>query len=171
MSCEINNGRPLGCFGMGGIEGGVYLSTFTKDLSYTTNSNGIMTGVTSANTAYYFEADIEWDGFNQDITNDRNAGSSYFESNLTVKMIDLDADHINTIRALSKAPLTAYFRSNNGTTYAIGLETAGRVDAGTSNVGTAAADMNGSEITINFKSKNGAVVMEDALLGTSIVIG
>jgi len=80
----------------------------------------------------------------------------------------LDAALRNTLNALSKAPLFAIVKSNAGNWYFLGLESAGRATEGAATVGVSMGDMNGGTITIQFKSIDGAYLIDSTLIGTDI---
>lgn len=171
MSCLINTGFTLGCNDVGGVEK-LYVGTYDADTDWTiSGTNSQITGVTGANTAYLFEQDIEFSGVEQNIVADRNNGTVYYESSVTMKMIGINADLLTSVRALAKAPLYCVAKLNSGEFVVLGVENAGRASEGTVGTGVAMGDMNGSSMTLMFKSKNGAYTMDSGVLGTDITIG
>ena len=170
MSCIIDNGYALGCASVGGVEK-VWIGTWSADATYTMNVDNTITGVTSASTVYLFEQDMEYAGLNQTGVFTRENGTVHYESVLSVKFTNLDADLRNTVLALGKAPIVAIVKSNAGLYYIAGVETAGRATEGAASLGVAMADLNGATLSFTFKSQNGVYLIDGALVGTSITVG
>jgi len=169
MSCIIDNGYTLGCASVGGVEK-VWIGTYSADATYTLDADSVITGATSASTVHLFEQDMEYAGLNQTGVFTRENGTVHYESVLSVKFTNLDADLRNTVLALGKAPVYAVVKSNAGLYYIAGVETAGRATEGTASLGVAMADLNGATLSFTFKSQNGVYLINGALLGTSIVV-
>jgi hypothetical protein len=170
MSCIINQGYTLGCNSIGGVKK-VWIGTYSASTTYTLNSTNVVTGVTSANTVYLFQQDIEFAGLNQTGQFSRENGTVFYESVLSVKFIELTAALRNTILALGTAPIYALVESNDGLFYVLGVESAGRATEGVASLGTAMGDMNGATMSFTFKSANGAYLINGSLIGTSITVG
>jgi hypothetical protein len=170
MSCIIDNGYTLGCASIGGVEK-VWIGTWNADATYTMDADSVITGATSASTVYLFEQDLEYAGLNQNGVFTRENGTVHYESILSVKFTNLDADLRNTVLALGKAPVVAIVKSNAGLFYIVGVESAGRATTGAASLGVAMSDMNGANLEFTFKSQNGAYLLDGALVGTSIVVG
>lgn len=168
-NCILDNGYALGCASVGGVEK-VWLGTYSKDASYTFDSDEVVTAVANAPIVYSFEQDQEYAGLEQEGQFSVENGTVYYESNLTLKFNSLDKELRKTIVAIGKAPLYAVVKSNEGLYYILGVETAGRATEGTASLGVAMADRNGAELTITWKSKNGAYLIEDDVLGTDIPV-
>ena len=169
MSCILNRGKSLGCSTIAGVEK-VWLGTYDADAVYTIDANGIVTSVTGATGVYLFEQDMEYAGFNQPATITRENGTVFFQSDLNLKFIDLDADLIELTLKLVNAPLYAVFLSNSGNYFIAGVESAGRATESQLSLGVAMGDLNGSTLTITFKGKHGAYALTPSLLGTDIPI-
>jgi hypothetical protein len=171
-NCELSNGYVLGCNIIGGVEK-VWIGTWADESEYTlgTGSNeNLIIGATNAQTLYLFEQDIEFAGLDQTGQYARENGSVHYESTLSVKFIHLTNDLRNTIIALGRAPLYAVVKSNAGEYYLLGKESAGRVTEGVASLGVAMGDMNGSDLTITWKSQDGAYLLDPAILGTDIPV-
>jgi hypothetical protein len=169
-NCIIDNGYTLGCASIGGVEK-LWIGTWSSDATYTMDADSVITGVTSGSTVYLLEQDMEFCGLNQNGVFTRENGSVHYESILSAKFTNLDADLRNTILALGKAPVVAVVKSNAGLHYIAGVETAGRATAGVSSLGVAMSDLNGATLEFTFKSANGIYLIDGALLGTSIPVG
>lgn len=172
MSCIIDNGYVLGCSTIGGIEK-VWIGTYDADTEYALDTDNVITGVTSGATLHLFEQDMEYAGLNQNGVFTRENGTVYYESILSTKFIDLDADLRNTALALGKAPIVAVVKANSGNYFLLGMESAGRATEGQLSLGVAMADLNGATMAFTFKSENGAYLIDSDLVptGASGVLG
>jgi hypothetical protein len=170
MSCIIDNGYTLGCNSIGGVEK-VWIGTYSSDATYTLDIASVITGVTSGQTVYLFEQDMEFAGLNQTGQFSRENGTVFYESVLTTKFTNLDASLRNSILALGKAPVFAVVKSNAGLFYIVGVETAGRATEGSASLGVAMGDMNGATLSFTWRSQNGAYLINGALIGTDIPVG
>jgi len=170
FTCNLTDGYVLGCSSIGGVEL-VYIGEWVEGVTVTQDSCGIITGITTTGlTVYQFEQDIEHAGLAQTGQYSREAGTVFYESNLSIKLIGLDCNVRNRMVELGRAPLFAVVKSNAGDWYYLGLESAGRASAGEASLGTALGDMNGLNQTIQWKSANGAYLINGALVGTSITV-
>jgi hypothetical protein len=171
FTCNLTDGYVLGCSSIGGIEQ-VYIGEYVEGVSVTFDACGIITGITTTGlTTYQFQQDIEHAGLSQTGNFSRENGTVFYDSNLSIKLIGLDCNVRNNLVELGRAPLFAVVKSNAGDWYALGLiDTAGRANASEAGTGTALADMNGLSLTINFKSPNGAYLINGALVGTTIAV-
>jgi hypothetical protein len=149
----------------------VYIGEWVEGVTVAQDSCGIITGITTTGlTVYQFEQDIEHAGLAQTGQYSRENGTVFYESNLSIKLIGLDCNVRNRMVELGRAPLFAVVKSNAGDWYYLGLESAGRASAGDASVGTALGDMNGLNQTIQWKSANGAFLIDGALVGTTITV-
>lgn len=169
--CIIDEGYELACSSIGGIET-IWIGTYSKDASYTLNTDNVITGATSASTVYEFQQDINHSGLEQTIQPNRDNGTVFIESVLSLKLIDLNADTRNIMLALAKAPIFAIAKSNTGNYFALGAYgPAGRLSEGSMSLGVAQGDHNGGVLSFTFSSQNGAYLINGALIGTSITVG
>lgn len=169
FTCNLTDGYVLGCSSIGGVEK-LWLGEWEDVVAYQQSANGTITGLTSGFTVYEFEQDIEHAGLTQAGNYDRNNGTVFYESTVSLKMIGLDADVRERLVELGRAPLIGIVKSNAGDYYLCGVETAGRASAGDASLGVALGDMNGVNLSISWKSANGVFLMAEALLGTTITI-
>lgn len=170
FTCNLTDGYILGCSSIGGVEQ-VYIGEWVENVVVTQDSCGIITGITTTGlTVYQFEQDIEHAGLAQTGQYSRENGTVFYESNLSIKLIGLDCNVRNRMVELGRAPLFAVVKSNAGDWYYLGLESAGRASAGEASLGTALGDMNGLNQTIQWKSANGAYLIDGALVGTTITV-
>lgn len=116
------------------------------------------------------EQDIEHAGLVQTGNYSRENGTVFYDSQVSIKLIGLDCNVRNNLVELGRAPIFAVVKSNAGDYYYLGLESAGRASAGEASLGVALGDMNGVSLTLQFKSANGAFLMNGALIGTAITV-
>jgi hypothetical protein len=170
MSCIIDGGYTLGCSSIGGVEK-VWIGTYSASQAYTLDIDNVITAVTSGQTVYLMEQDMEYAGLNQTGTFSRENGTVFYESVLSLKFIELSAELRNLIVALGRAPLFAVVKSNAGAYYLCGLESAGRATAGVASLGIAQGDLNGATLEVTWKTPNGVFLLNAGVLGTDIPIG
>lgn len=169
-NCIIDGGYTLGCSSIGGVEK-VWVGTYSSNQTYTLDIDNVITAVTSGQTVYLMEQDMEYAGLNQTGTFSRENGTVFYESVLSLKFIELTAELRNLVVALGRAPLFAVVKSNAGAYYLCGLESAGRATAGVASLGIAQGDLNGATLEVTWKTPNGIFLMDAGVLGTNIPIG
>jgi hypothetical protein len=169
FNCLLSGGYQLGCSTIAGVEK-VWLGNYDADATFTYDANNVITGITTSESVYLMEQDIEYAGIEQPGTISRENGSVYYDTNLSLKFIELDAELRNLLVAVGRAPLFAVVKSNAGEYYFCGVESAGRATESTASLGVALGDMNGASLVINWKSPNGIYLMEGSLLGTDITV-
>jgi hypothetical protein len=169
-NCIIDGGYTLGCSSIGGVEK-VWIGTYSPSQNYTLDIDNVITAVTSGQTVYLMEQDMEYAGLNQTGTFSRENGTVFYESVLSLKFIELSAELRNLIVALGRAPLFAVVKSNAGAYYLCGLESAGRATAGVASLGIAQGDLNGATLEVTWKTPNGVFLLDAGVLGTDIPIG
>jgi hypothetical protein len=170
FTCNLTDGYVLGCSSIGGLEK-VYIGEWQEGITAVYNSCGQITGITTTGlTVYQFEQDIEFAGLTQAGNYSRENGTVFYQSDLAIKLIGLDCNVRNNMIQLGRSPLFACVKSNAGDWYFLGLETSGRASAGNANTGTALGDMNGLDLTMTWKSANGAYLMNGSLVGTTITV-
>ena len=170
FTCNLTDGYVLGCSSIGGIEK-VWIGEYIDGVVVSYNSCNQITGITTTGlTAYAFEQDIEHAGLVQTGNYSRENGTVFYDSQLSIKLIGLDCNVRNNLVELGRAPVFAVVKSNAGDYYYLGLESAGRASAGEASVGTLLGDMNGVSLTVQFKSANGAFLMNGGLIGTTITV-
>jgi hypothetical protein len=173
-NCELSNGYSLGCNIIGGVER-LWIGTYDADSTYTlgtgSTDENIIIGAANGPTVYLFEQDIEFAGLEQTGQYSRENGTVHYESVLSAKFIHLTNDLRNTLVALGRAPLVAVVKSNAGEYYFLGVESPGRVTEGVASLGVAMGDMNGSDLSITWKSQDGAFLLDENVLGTDITLG
>lgn len=172
LNCILDSGYILSCNSVGGVER-VWIGTYDADTTYTLDVDNVITAATNSvavSPVYNFEQDIEFAGLEQAGQFSRENGTVFYESNLSLKFTNLDKDLRNTLIALGRAPLYAVVKANSGEYFLLGLETAGRATEGVASLGVALGDMNGATLTIQWKSANGAYLLDSTVLGTDIPV-
>lgn len=176
MSCILDKGYDLTCQSTGGVSE-IMLGTW-ESMDFETGIDGEITGLAPRgeiigttplnNPVYTFELDQEYGGLEQNGVFNRDNGTVHYESNLSLKMINLDASLIQTLKQVGRAPLYAVIKSNAGVYYFAGVESAGRTSEAVASLGTTFEDMNGVNLTIQFKSPDGVYVLDEDIIGTDI---
>jgi len=179
MSCILDKGYELKCQSIGGVAE-VLLGTW-EAMDFTIDPitgiiddiypKGGLPGDPINNGYYSFELDQEYGGLAQEGVFNRDNGTVHYVSTISLKMINLDAELIQTLKQVGRAPLYAVVKSNAGVYYFAGIESAGRASEGSASVGSAFEDMNGVTLSLAFKSPDGVYVMDETLIGTSIPEG
>lgn len=170
FTCNLTDGYILGCSSIGGVEK-VWIGEYIDNVQIQQDSCGIITGITTTGlTVFSFQQDIEHAGMAQTGNFSREAGTVYYDTNVSIKLIGLDCNVRNNLVELGRAPLYCVVLSNAGDYYYCGLTSAGRANSSEAGVGTALADMNGLSLTINFKSPDGALLIDGSLIGSTITV-
>ncbi len=169
MSCIITNGYSVPCSVIGGAEA-VYLGNWSGSTTYSLDGDNVISGATNALGVFLFDQEVEVSGLEQTTEIDRGNLSAFFVTTLTLRLHHYDKDVRNTLVELLRAPLVAGIVSNQGDTYWAGSESPGRLISGTAGTGIAYSDMNGAEIQIEWRSKNGVYLIEPSVIGTDIAI-
>ena len=165
MSCILDTGYALGCAQTGGVKR-VFIGTYDADVKYTLDADNVITAVVgTAPTIYPFEQNVESAGLVQNGVFSPENLTVYLESVLSIKLYHWTKELRNTYNALAKAPVFAIVESNMGELYLLGLESAGRASEGNLQLGVTLGDMNGANISIMWKSPNGAYLMTPDVIG------
>lgn len=169
MSCIITGGYDLPCSSIGGAET-IWLGNFSGATTYSLDADNVITGVTSSPGVYEFLQEVEVAGVNQTIEVDRNNLSAFFITTVSLRLHNYDKEVRNRLVELLRAPVVAAIKSNEGLFYFAGVESAGRMVTGNAGTGVAYSDLNGAEVEIEFRSKNGIFLLDGTLLGTDIPV-
>lgn len=175
LNCIIDEGYPLGCVQTGGVDK-VYIGTYSSDVVLALDADNVITGVTSSISGtpvvYLFEQEIESASLTQTGSFSRENLSTSEEIVLTIKLFGWTSDLRNTYNALKRAPLFAVVKLNTGEDLVyLGAESAGRASEGVVQSGLSLNDMNGANISITWKTVNGAYLLDSSVLGNGITIG
>ena len=178
MSCLITQGYELTCASVGGVKR-VYLGRY-EEMEGAFDVDGVLENVAPLgdtpgtdplnNPVYLFETDIEHSGLEQNGVINRDNGTVSFVSTISLKLIGLNADLIKTMKEISRAPIYAVVEANNGEFFFAGLESALRATELVASAGTTLEDMSGLMITLEYKSPNGVVSLDDNIIGTDIPV-
>lgn len=128
---------------LGGIRA-VYLANF-EDVTAVTVTSDVVTGITMAGSAkfyaYYFNPNTS--NFTTTIQANRENGSLFFETVLSLVFPKQDATKRIEVNALAQAGLMAIVTDNNGNNWLLGKDEPMMLTSGTAETGTARADRNG----------------------------
>lgn len=128
---------------LGGIRA-VYLANF-EDVTAVTVTSDVVTGITMASGAkfyaYYFNPNTS--NFTTTIQANRENGSLFFETVLSLVFPKQDATKRIEVNALAQAGLMAIVTDNNGNNWLLGKDEPMMLTSGTAETGTARADRNG----------------------------
>jgi hypothetical protein len=155
MPCTIANGRAEVCKdSVGGLKN-VYFINYGIDLAnvtYHATNTDLITAITGVSTLYKFELKGE-NSFEQNIVSDRNAGTTYFEQTLSLKLKKQDIATSKNIKTLAYGRPHVVIEDNNGNFFLMGLGQGADVTGGNINGGTKMADMNGYSLTFMAEEK------------------
>lgn len=174
LDCILDNGYPLGCVQTGGVDGSkLYIGTYSAENIFGLDADNVVTSVISGSpVVYLFEQDVEMASVTQTGTFSRENLSTSEEVVLTIKLFTWTPELRNTYNAMKRAPLFAVVKPNTGDDYILlGLESAGRMSEGVVQTGLSLNDMNGANISISWKTVNGAYLLNPSVLGDGITIG
>lgn len=132
--CQVN---------LGGLKA-VYLANFEDVASYTIASD-VVTGITMETSkkfyAYYFNPNTS--NFTTTVQANRENGSLYFETVLSLVFAKQDATKRVEVNAMAQAGLVAIVVDSNNNAWLLGKDEPLMMTSGTAETGTAKADRNG----------------------------
>lgn len=133
---------------IGGIKA-VYLANF-DDVDTVTLTSGVVSAITMVSSkkfyAYYFNPQTS--SFTTTIQANRENGSLFFETVLSLVFTKQDATKRVEIDAIAQAGMAAIVEDNNGNCWYLGKDEPILLTAGTAETGTARADRNGYAIEL-----------------------
>jgi hypothetical protein len=168
---SLTAGYTTGC--KDGISGvyRVYMNNFSGDTSYTYDSNGTVTGMTSGNTSFYkFEQRNETASFKQDGTHNNEIGNNFWTQELTLQFLKYQASQRNLIYSLAVSQLLIIVETNDGRRFLMGEEFGADLSASASNVGKTLADPNTSDLTFMAKSTTPVREISSTLFNTFTLV-
>ncbi|OED37186.1 hypothetical protein AB832_05230 [Flavobacteriaceae bacterium (ex Bugula neritina AB1)] len=124
MACDITQGRAgKVCKNNLGGNDVVYIYNYLEDPFTYDAATGLATGI-NPNLNQVFEFGIEGDGNTlvQDVTSDRNTGTSVNTQTLTLVLKKMDADTNATFNLLTKGYAQAVVKDRNGNYHALGID-------------------------------------------------
>lgn len=158
MACTIASGRTTPCNeNVGGLKN-IYIINYGT-LGTPTNSATGITNFSLASTAYKFEL-LNGSSFEETITSDRAAGTSFYEQTLTLNLNSIDNATTAQVEALVKGQPHIIIEDNNGKMWVAGMKYGMDVTGGTITRGTAMGDKSGYEVTFQGMEKIAAGFIE-----------
>lgn len=149
---------------LGGIRA-VYLANFA-DVTAVTVSSDVVTGITMASSAkfyaYYFNPNTS--NFTTTIQANRENGSLFFETVLSLVFPKQDATKRIEVNALAQAGLMAIVTDNNGTNWLLGKDEPMMLTSGTAETGTARADRNGYALELTDAQAQMPLTVDDTII-------
>lgn len=168
--CGIDDGWRLSdCDGIGGIKR-VYFGNWerleaTFDVAGLKVIEDIVKAIgTGPIEIYEVEQEQEWAGAEGVGVHNRENDTSHVVDNLTIKLSNLTPETNAVVRSYRRSRVFAIVEGQNDQFYFYGLVNPGKASESTTNLGTTFEDMNGSEITFEFKSKDGMYNMDGDLI-------
>ena len=172
MPCtSLTAGYATGC--KDGISGvyRVYMNNYSGDTSYTYDTTGIVTGMTSGSTTFYkFEQRNETASFKQDGTHNIEVGNNFWTQELTLQFLKYQASQRNLIYSLAVTQLLIIVETNDGRRFVMGEEFGADLSASVSNTGKAIADGNTSDLTFMAKSTSPVREISSTLFNTFTLV-
>ena len=152
MSCDLTQGFSVGCNdSIGGVKA-FYIDNMPSDgLTIAEDANGIATGITGTNLAYWKYETTSGQGaasvFSDNPTvNDAN-GTSFFDQTATLVLNKMDQTKRNEIKLLARAKMSIIIEDNNGKYWLMGETNGVRLVSGENTSGTALGDRNGYSLS------------------------
>ena len=176
MACDINLGRLEPCKdSVGGITAIYIGGAYTDNLltTATISADGEVTAFTAALTFYKYDLKGV-NSFDQENTNDRNNGVSFWTQTGTVVLKKQDKATTAQLKLLSYGRPQIIVEDYNGNFYLAGIENGVEVTVNTA-TGAGMADLNGYNLTLTGMEKSPANFMLPSIIGdttnTVIVVG
>lgn len=170
MCDSIDFGVELGCRdNMGGIST-IYLGEFDSAATITTGTatNGytMVEAFTSSSVFYEYQVQIETGALEGAIQSSIENGTVFSEDSLTFRMYRNDSKLYDAVRIISRANSFAIIKDQNGNYFLMGKDNGCKLSAGTRSLGSTYDSMNGAELTLMAKEKDGFIQIEETLAET-----
>lgn len=165
MGCIINSGNAIGCYGSAGIKA-FYIGNYNQIESsyYTYDSDGEMTGMTSASTVSYYTFEVEEGSATFSEKSKIENGAVAYEQSCSITLFNTTAAIKNQLLLLSKARLSVLIEDWNGNFHLMGAENGVRtteVDGGVL--------ANGFKITFRAMEPKLTTVVDQAAVGFTLI--
>lgn len=175
MSCDVTRGRLEPCKNSVGGLRAVYFVNFADmgAITYDITDTDVISGVAGSPDA--FKYDLKGDStYEETITSDRNAGTTFFQQTLTLNLKKLTKKDHKELKLLAFGRVVVLVEDNNGNVFVAGLNRGMDVTGGTITTGAALGDMSGYTLTLegqeatpaNFLASTAAAAGFDVVLGT-----
>lgn len=168
MACNIANGRAISCLeSVGGVRN-VYFVNNGDMGKLTLDSDGQLTTVATAASAYKYALRSESSEYVETVTVSTDNGTVFFEQTLTLSLPNLSKDALKYLKVLSQGRFQVFVEDNNiietkgfGKCYLMGAHNGATVTGGTVSIGKAYGDMSGYNLTITAKEQRAALFVEE----------
>ena len=149
---------------IGGIKA-VYLANF-DDVDTVTLTSGVVTAITMVSTKkfYAYSFNPQTSNFTTTIQVNRENGSLYFETVLSLVFTKQDATKRLEVDAISQAGLAVIVEDNNGEFWYLGYDEPALLTAGTAETGTARADRNGYALELTDAQKQMPYTVDSSII-------
>ena len=175
MSCDVTRGRLEPCKNSNGGLKAVYFVKFgtVGAITFDNTDTDVITAVAGSPDA--FKYDLKGDSsYEETITSDRNAGTSFFQQVLTLNLKKLTKKDHKEIKLIVWGRNHVIVEDNNGNFFVAGLTRGMDVTGGTIATGAALGDMSGYTLTLegeepapaNFLASTATAAGFDVVLGT-----
>jgi hypothetical protein len=150
MACDLTLGRKEVCKdSVGGLKA-VYFVNWGDATGYTYDGTDtdVIDAVAGTPTAFKYELKADASTFTQNITSDRNNGTTFFEQVLEITIKKLTAKMHKELKLMAYGRPQVIVEDNNGALFYAGLTRGMDVTGGTIVTGGALGDLSGYTITL-----------------------
>lgn len=173
MACNILDGYRVGCRDNAGGVTTVYIAPYNDVTSFTTDSTGKITAITtgmSPSPAFKtFQQDNEVASYTEVSTNSTENGTVYYTKTVELTMLKMTQSLQNQTAVLNSGAWRIIVKDSNGSYFLLGTVSPIRTTTSASGTGKALGDQNGSKIT--FEVKEGVPSPEILASAALAVIG
>lgn len=151
MACALTTGYTSDCRDNSGGIKRFYIAEFTTAWAYTIASGAITVSTSGAPTFRKYEQEIEVGSFEESIQTNRQNGTLFYEQDLTMVLIKMQAVLRNEIYLVAQNRLFIIARDENDKYWITGRQRGVMLEPSKAGTGTARGDRNGYEL--KFKGK------------------
>ena len=150
MSCVIANGRAEVCKDVvGGLKAIYFINNqiASTDLTYDVTNTDMLTAITNVDSLYKYELKGNDNNYTENITSDRNNGTTFFQQVLNIRLKKHSAADHKIVKLLAYGRPHVVVATNNNQFFLAGLERGLDVTGGTIVSGGALGDFSGYSLT------------------------
>ena len=151
MACDLTRGRALECkSSIGGLEAVYFINDDEfepTDITYDGTDTEKITAIAGSQRAFHYDLKNDACTFTQNITSDRNSGTTFFEQVLELTLPNLTVEDHKELRLLAYANPKIMVRDKNDNFFLMGLKFGADCTGGTAVTGGAMGDMSGYTLT------------------------
>lgn len=156
MACVIANGRAEQCKEVVGGLKAIYFINYQiekADVTYDATNTDMITAITNVDSLYKYELKGNENNFTENITSDRNNGTTFFQQVLNMRLKKHDAATHKIVKLLAYGRPHIVVATNNNQFFIAGLERGMDVTGGTIVSGGALGDFSGYSLTFTGEEK------------------